>query len=340
MNSSAQQSILVTGGAGYIGSITSHELLNAGFRVVIIDNLYSGHRWAVPTEAVFYEGDAGDPDFIDELLVKHNIDAVIHFAGHIVVPESVIDPLKYYRNNVQTSQNLITSCLKREINHFIFSSSAAVYGLPAALPAVETTPTNPINPYGSSKLITEWMLKDVAHASSLDTTTKDNFNYIALRYFNVAGAKIDGSIGQATPEATHLIKVACETVTGLRESITIFGTDYPTPDGTCIRDYIHVEDLAAAHVSAVKYLFQGGESNIFNCGYGKGFSVREVLNAIREISGVPIKIIEGDRRPGDSQEIIADNSKICSTLDWTPKFNDLRLICDSAIRWEEKFQQR
>ncbi|NTU50505.1 MAG: UDP-glucose 4-epimerase GalE, partial [Desulfobulbaceae bacterium] len=240
------KTILVTGGAGFIGSHTSRQLIAAGCNVVVVDNFYSGHKWAVPSQALLVEGDAGDLAFMSRVLLEHQIDAVIHFAGHIVVPESVANPLKYHKNNTCCSRNLIEVCIQHDVQNFIFSSSAAVYGIPAQIPVNETAPTAPINPYGRSKLMTEWMLEDTANSFTTSAPSRNQqkqFRYVALRYFNVAGASLDGTLGQATPEATHLIKVACEAACGKRNHIEIFGTNYPTPDGTCIRDYIHVEDL-------------------------------------------------------------------------------------------------
>ena len=321
--------ILVTGGAGYIGSHTSRHLLAAGYQIVVLDNLYSGHRWAVPDEAIFIEGDAGSIETVDTLLREYDISAIVHFAGHIVVPESVEDPLKYYENNCVVTQTLATQALKHGVEHMIFSSSAAVYGEPDELPVTEATLTNPISPYGRTKLISEWMLEDVSRANN-------QFNFVALRYFNVAGAALDGTLGQSTPEATHLIKVACELVTQKRDKISLFGTDYPTEDGTCVRDYIHIEDLAAAHVSALRYLQAGGASNIYNCGYGQGFSVKQVLDCVAEIAQQDLNVEATGRRLGDPAEIIANNSKILKSLDWKPQHNDIRLICQTALNWERR----
>ena len=328
--------ILVTGGAGYIGSHTSQLLCNSKHDVVVLDNLYSGHRWAVPEAAEFVEGDCADRALVADLHRRFQFDAVIHFAGYVVVPESVSHPERYYRNNVIASLNLIEQVRESGIRHIVFSSSAAVYGLPQILPATENSPTEPINPYGRSKLITEWTLKDLAHAASL--ADQQPFRFAALRYFNVAGAALDGSIGQATPNATHLIKVACETAVGRRESMRVFGTDYDTPDGTCIRDYIHVMDLADAHLRAIEYLAGGGESGIFNCGYGRGFSVYQVIDAVRKASGREVNAIDSPRRPGDPATVVADNSLIRERLGWTPKYQDLDLICQSAWDWECKLQ--
>jgi UDP-glucose 4-epimerase len=333
------RNILVTGGAGYIGSHTSRQLVNAGCNVIVVDNFYSGHRWAVPKEAILIEGDAGDLELMTRLLSLHHIEAVIHFAGHIVVPESVADPLKYHRNNTCCSLNLIDACMHRGMRNFVFSSSAAVYGIPSRIPVAETAPTSPINPYGRTKLMTEWMLEDTANsfssASNASTSPQDRFRYVALRYFNVAGASRDGSLGQATPNASHLIKVACEAACGKRGSISIYGTDYPTPDGTCIRDYIHVEDLAQAHLLALAHLFAGGSSEILNCGYGTGFSVREILAAVKEVSGVQFKIIETERRAGDPPALISDPQRIKELFAWQPTLQNIHQICETAYKWEK-----
>lgn len=320
--------VLVTGGAGYIGSHTHWQLIDAGYTVVVLDNLYSGHRWAVHPRASFEEGNAGDIELVRRLLRHYKIEGVLHFAGHIVVPESVTDPLKYYQNNTAVSRNLIASCVQEGVENFIFSSTAAVYGMPETMPVTEQTATVPINPYGTSKLMTEWMLRDVAASR--------RFRYVALRYFNAAGARVDGVLGQATPEATHLIKVACQTACGLRERISIFGTDYGTPDGTCVRDYIHVDDLAAAHIAALRYLESERESQIFNCGYGKGFSVREVLEMVERVSGRRLDVDESPRRAGDSPILVSDSSRLRRELQWQPKHQDLRTICQSAYQWEKK----
>lgn len=322
--------ILVTGGAGYIGSHTSKLLVEAGYKLVVLDNLYSGHRWAVPKEATFVEGNAGDIALVSDLIRQHQIKAVIHFAGHIVVPESVADPLKYYGNNTCVSRNLLQACTTCGLENFIFSSTAAVYGTPEKLPATESTPTLPINPYGRSKLMIEEILADVAATGKL--------RYMALRYFNVAGADPEGGIGQATPEATHLIKVACEVACGERDHINVFGSDYPTPDGTCVRDYIHVMDLGLAHIQALKYLLDGGESKTLNCGYGHGFSVREVLNSVVKVSGKKLDVRMVPRRAGDAAAIVADASKLRKLLGWNPKLDDLDTICRTAYDWEVKWQ--
>ena len=327
------KNILVTGGAGYIGSHTVRQLVQAGYNVVVIDNLYSGFRWAVDSAAEFVNANVGDYPLVSSLLRDRKIDAVIHFAGHVVVPESVENPLKYYANNTVNSQRLIEACKHSNVAGFIFSSTCSVYGEAEVMPITESTPTNPINPYARSKLMTEWMLRDTAD-SGTGRADDGAFRYVALRYFNVAGAALDGRLGQATPAATHLIKVACEVACGKRKALRIFGTDYATPDGTCIRDYIHVEDLAAAHVLALDYLAQGGAANVMNCGYGQGHSVREVVEMVRRVGRSDFTAEETDRRAGDPPILIADNGKIRTTLGWEPRYNDLELICRSALDWE------
>ncbi|TDJ71406.1 MAG: UDP-glucose 4-epimerase GalE [Proteobacteria bacterium] len=326
--------VLVTGGAGYIGSHTCRQLIDAGYSVVVLDNFYSGHRWAVPKETTLVEGDVGDVTLARETLTQYGIDAVIHFAGHIVVPESVANPIKYYRNNTIASCNLVQACVDVGVDKFIFSSTAAVYGIPTVLPVSEDAVAAPINPYGMSKLATEWILRDVA--ASLDgQQNKGGFRYMALRYFNVAGARLDGTLGQATPEATHLIRVAAEAACGMRDSITIFGTDYPTEDGTCVRDYIHVDDLAMAHLAALTYLIDGGKSQTLNCGYGIGFSVRQVLDTIQNVSNTELNIREGPRRSGDPPSLVANAQRIRDTLGWRPQHQDISVICRSAYNWEK-----
>jgi UDP-glucose 4-epimerase len=321
--------VLVTGGAGYIGSHTVRQLVAAGHRVVVLDDLSTGHRWAVAPQATLVVGNAGDAELVARLIDEHRVEAVIHFAGSIVVSESVTDPLKYYGNNASVSRNLIEVCVRKAIARFIFSSTAAVYGTPEKVPVAETAPTKPINPYGKSKLITEWMLEDVAASGAAGA-----FKHVILRYFNVAGASLDGTLGQATEIATHLIKIACEAACGVREKVTIYGTDYPTPDGTCIRDYIHVEDLARAHLDALRYLEKGGASDTFNVGYGTGYSVREVLMAVEKAAGVKLRIEEGARRAGDAAHMVADASKISETLDWKGRNGRLERICRGAYAWE------
>jgi UDP-glucose 4-epimerase len=301
----------------------------------VLDDFSTGHRWAIAPEAVVVAGDAGDQALVETLIEQHAVGAVVHFAGSIVVPESVRDPLKYYRNNAAASRNLIEACVKKGVERFVFSSTAAVYGIPDRQPVSESTPQRPINPYGTTKLITEWVLRDVVASQEQQGSVKDgSFRYVALRYFNVAGASLDGTLGQATPAATHLIKVACEAACGMRDKVTVFGTDYPTPDGTCIRDYIHVEDLARAHLDALAYLGAGGTSDTFNCGYGRGFSVRQVLQAVQKAAGVKLPIEDGPRRPGDPPELVAESSRIRNVLGWKPKHDDLEVICETAFRWE------
>ena len=321
--------VLVTGGAGYIGSHTARSLVASGRPVVVLDSLYSGHRWAVPSQAVFVHGDVGDAGLVRDILATHSVDAVLHFAAHVEVPESVTDPLKYYRNNVTGSLRLIEACVESGVDRLVFSSSAAVYGVPDHLPVTEETPLSPINPYGWSKAMTEQMLADLA-----DSRTPTPMRHVALRYFNVAGASLDGALGQATPNATHLIKVACEAACGRRERVVVFGTDYPTPDGTGVRDYVHVEDLADAHLAALTYLENGGASRALNCGYGHGYSVREVLETVRRVSGVDFPVVEADRRAGDPPALIADAGRIRDVLSWVPRYDDLEQICRSAYQWE------
>ncbi len=318
--------ILVTGGAGYIGSHVIKQLGARGAHLVVLDNLSTGFR-----DAVLYgeliEGNTGDMALVAQLLRDYPIRTVLHFAAHIVVPESVSDPLKYYRNNTCNTRNLLECCARGGVEQFIFSSTAAVYGIPENTHLSESMPTAPINPYGSSKLMSEWMLRDLAAAHGL--------RYVILRYFNVAGADPAGQLGQSTPEATHLIKVACETALGKRDHIDIFGTDYPTPDGTCIRDYIHVDDLAAAHLRALDYLTAGGPATTLNCGYGHGYSVREVLDAVQRAAGTELNIRETARRPGDPPALTADSRAIRAALDWTPCHDDLDHIVHTALQWEK-----
>jgi UDP-glucose 4-epimerase len=327
INGSECMTVLVTGGAGFIGSHMVWELLDNGHTPVVIDNLTTGFRWAVPPQVTLITGDVGDGDLVRTVMRKHAITAVIHFAGSIVVPESVADPLGYYNNNTVKSRALIEAAVQCGVKHFIFSSTAAVYGNPAASPVAETAVPAPMSPYGSSKLMTEIMLADAARAHDL--------HYCALRYFNVAGADPKGRTGQSTAGATHLIKVACETALGQRSHIDVFGTDYPTPDGTCIRDYIHVSDLAAAHTSALTYLRAGGKSDIFNVGYSKGYSVLEVVDAVKRVSGRTFDVRMAPRRPGDPASIVAASAKIRDTLDWTPRNDDLDAIVRQALAWED-----
>ena len=326
-------SVLVTGGAGYIGSHSVLALLDAGWDVVVLDNLVTGFSWAIDDRASFVEGAVEDMALTARIIADHNIGAILHFAGSVVVPESVTDPLKYYRNNTAASRALIESAVAGGVRHFIFSSTAATYGEPDAIPVQESAPTVPINPYGRSKLMTEHMLQDISAAHPM--------NHAALRYFNVAGADPEGRSGQSTDGATHLIKVAVEAATGKRDHVAIFGTDFDTADGTGVRDYIHVSDLAAAHVAALDKLVEDpARSYILNCGYGRGFSVSEVLDAVDRITNAPIeRRIEG-RRAGDPAALVADNSAILDTLRWTPQRDDIDLIVADAMAWERKLAEK
>jgi UDP-glucose 4-epimerase len=325
--------VLVTGGAGYIGSHAVLALLDAGYPVVVLDNLVTGFRWAVDARAAFVEADITDDATVRAAMRDHQVGAVMHFAGSIIVPESVSDPLKYYRNNTAASRSLVESAVACGVKHFIFSSTAATYGTPERVPIVESDPTRPINPYGMSKLMTEAMLKDVAHAHP--------FNFCALRYFNVAGADPAGRTGQSTAGATHLIKVAVEAAIGKRGHVSVFGADFDTADGTGVRDYIHVSDLAAAHVEALALLLaEPGQSHILNCGYGHGYSVLEVLDAVDRVTNMTIeRRIEG-RRAGDPAALIADNGAILATLPWRPQYDDLERIVVDALAWERKLAER
>ncbi len=319
--------ILVTGGAGYIGSHVVRQLGEADEQVVTLDNLCTGFEAAVKSGELVV-GDTGDAKLLDELFEEHGFDTVMHFAAHTIVPESVRDPLKYYRNNTANSRTLLEACQQHGVKHFVFSSTAAVYGIPPDGKAAETTATRPINPYGTSKLMTEMMLRDLAFAGGP--------NYVTLRYFNVAGCDPAGTIGQSTPHATLLVKVACEVAVGKRPEISIFGTDYATPDGTALRDYIHVEDLATAHLDALAYLRDGGKSATLNCGYGHGYSVREVLNAVERECGESLNKVEAPRRAGDPPILIAVSDKIKDVIGWTPKFDDLQTIVRTSLEWERK----
>jgi len=320
--------VLVTGGAGFIGSHMVLELLDAGEDVVVLDNLSTGFRWAVPGEANFVEGDVGDHDLVSRLFLSNSIDAIIHFAGSVVVPESVANPLGYYLNNTCKSRSLIASAVEIKVPHFIFSSTAAVYGMPKENPVAEGALLEPISPYGTSKLMTELMLRDTARAHDL--------RYVALRYFNVAGADPRGRGGQSTARATHLIKVACETALGERPYLEVFGTDYPTPDGTCIRDYIHVSDLVRAHLDALRYLRAGGKSEVLNCGYGSGFSVLDVIGSVKQVSQSDFAVRMGPRRAGDPAAIVAKADRISEVLGWKPRLNDLDTIVGHALAWEKR----
>jgi UDP-glucose 4-epimerase len=324
--------ILVTGGAGYIGSQMVRELADAGESVVVLDNLSTGHRWAVADSVPIIVGETGDQPLVMELIREHEIEAIIHFAASIVVPDSVRDPLSYYRNNTANSRSLIECAIKNGVDKFIFSSTAAVYGNPSSSPIAEAAPTLPISPYGWSKLMTEIMLRDASAAHGL--------TYVILRYFNVAGADPDCRTGQSSPNATHLIKVAAETALGLRPKLEVFGTDYPTPDGTCIRDYIHVADLARAHSDALRHIRSGGTSLTLNCGYGHGFSVLDVIETVKRVSGVDFDVEYAPRRPGDPAQLVASSEKARATLAWKPRFDDLSTIVTHALAWEKALKTR
>ena len=319
--------ILVTGGAGYIGSHTVRQLGDAGYEVIVYDNLSTGSAKALLNGSL-YIGDLADNLALEMAFAKHNFDAVLHFAASISVPESVANPLDYYTNNTRNTLNLLRCCQKFGVNKFVFSSTAAVYGEPRENSVSEACPTNPINPYGWSKLMSERMIRDYGFSS--------DFKYVILRYFNVAGADLVGRIGQSSPKASHLIRVACDAALGNIPAVGIFGTDFDTPDGTGIRDYIHVEDLAAAHIDALSYLNNGGESEILNCGYGQGYSVTEVLNKLQEITGVDFPTVEFPRRAGDPACVISQGDRIRQVLGWQPKYNDLEIILSTAYAWEKK----
>ena len=323
--------VLVTGGAGYIGSHVVLALRELDYPVVILDDLSTGHKQAVPDGCEFVLGNAGDRDLLPRVFKQYKINSVMHFAGSIIVEESVQEPVKYYENNTLVSLHLIESCIKEQVENFIFSSTAAVYGDSATMPADESSPLAPLNPYGHSKAMTEQILKDAASASSL--------TYIALRYFNVAGADPQRRSGQRSKQSTHLIKVACETALGRRDQITVFGNDYPTADGTCIRDYIHVSDLASAHVRALDYLQTSDDSQVLNCGYGEGYSVSQVLDTLQEIIGSNINIVQGDRRAGDAAELVADITRLSLILAWKPEYNDLKTIIYDALEWEKIYNK-
>ena len=320
--------VLVTGGAGYIGSHMVHALADAGESVAVVDNLSTGFSHFIPEGVPLYIGDAGDENLLEGVINSHKVDAIIHFAGSIVVPDSMRDPLGYYRNNTVTTRNVLASAVKCGVKKFIFSSTAAVYGNPDRMPVAEDAPTRPLSPYGTSKLMTEIMLRDVARAHEL--------SYVVLRYFNVAGADPKLRCGIAVPGATHLLKVAVEAATGQRAKFDVFGTDYPTPDGTCIRDLIHVSDLAQAHRAALAYLRAGGRSETLNCGYGHGYSVLEVIEAVRRMAGRNFAVDQAPRRPGDIMTMIAETQRIKAVLDWTPQFDNLDTIAGHALAWEEK----
>lgn len=324
--------VLVTGGAGYIGSHMVLALQDAGEQVVVLDNLSTGFDWAVPQGVTLVKGDMGDEALVSNTLKKHNIDSIAHFAAKIVVPESVSDPLGYYLNNTAKSRTLLQCAVSHDVKHFIFSSTAAVYGEPTANPVSEDLPLEPVSPYGRSKLMTEWMLQDTAKAHGL--------RYVVLRYFNVAGGDPQQRSGQSTPNATHLIKVACQTALGQRSHMDVYGTDYATPDGSCLRDYIQVSDLAHAHLDALTYLRSGGESNVFNCGYGRGYSVLNVIDVVKRVSGVNFDVRLSPRRPGDPAAIVAKADRVKEILNWTPQHNNLEQIVRQALNWEKHLHEK
>ncbi len=324
--------VLVTGGAGYIGGHMVLELLDAGEKVVVLDDLSTGFRWAIPDGVPFFAGDFGNAVLVESIIQSHQIDAIAHFAAKIVVPESVSNPLLYYSNNTAKARDLLECAVRNKIKHFIFSSTAAVYGEPAVNPVTEDVTLAPINPYGRSKLMVEWMLDDTAKAHGL--------TYVVLRYFNVAGADPKGRMGQSTPQATHLIKVAVQAALGHRQGMDVFGTDYPTRDGSCIRDYIQVTDLARAHLLALAYLRGGGASLACNCGYGRGSSVFEVINVVKKVSGVDFDVRLAGRRAGDPAALVAGAERIRATLGWQPQYDDLDLIVQQAFDWERRLHNR
>ncbi|MEN8764073.1 MAG: UDP-glucose 4-epimerase GalE [Thiogranum sp.] len=327
----SENKILVTGGAGYIGSHVVRLLSRSGKQVVVLDNLSTGFSNAV-VGAELIVGDTGDKDLVNSLLAEHKVDTVLHFAAHTIVPESVENPLKYYGNNTCCTRSLLECCSGAGVRYFIFSSTAAVYGIPDDTFCTEDSPLSPINPYGTSKLMSEMMLRDLGKASDM--------SHVILRYFNVAGSDPDGRIGQSTEKATLLIKVAAEVAVGKREQLYVFGSDYPTPDGTGVRDYIHVDDLADAHIKALEYLGKGGDSVTLNCGYGHGYSVREVIDAVNRVNGSPIKVKEEERRAGDPPALIAKADKVREVLGWEPSYDDLDFIVKTSLDWERKqFEQ-
>ena len=326
-------SVLVTGGAGYIGGHMVLALLDAGERVVVLDDLSTGFRWAVPEAATFVQGDFGDQALVARILVEHDIDAVAHFAAKIVVPDSVSDPLGYYLNNTAKARALIESVVKGGVKHFIFSSTAAVYGEPEQSPVAEDIAKAPINPYGRSKLMVEWMLADACTAHDLRA--------VVLRYFNVAGADPQGRLGQSGPNATHLIKVAVQAALGHRDGMNVFGTDYPTPDGSCVRDYIQVSDLIAAHMLALKHLRNGGESLTCNCGYSRGLSVLEIVDTVKRVSGVDFPVRVSGRRAGDPASLVARANRVRAVLGWQPRYaDDVDAIVKQALDWERRLHNR
>jgi len=325
--------VLVTGGAGYIGSHTTQKLLDNGYDVTVLDNLSTGFAEAVPSDADFVKGDIRDQNFVSQLMKEKSITSVVHFAAKLIVPESIEKPYEYYENNVGGSLSLIKACKQNNVTQFVFSSTAAVYGEANADALItESSLTSPLNPYGSSKLMVEQILKDADLAYGLRS--------VILRYFNVAGGAVNGLNGQRTQNATHLIKVAAQAALGTRPQLNVFGTDYATADGTCIRDYIHVEDLAEAHVKALEHLYAGKKSSLANCGYGQGFSVLEVLSTMKKISGNDFVTIYDQRRAGDARSLVADSSHLQNNFDWKPKRNNLELICKTAYEWEKSLNER
>ena len=323
--------ILVTGGAGYIGSHMVLDLVETDEEVIVLDDLSTGFPYLVPKGVRLVEGDIGDKVLLDRLIKDHNIDAIAHFAARIVVPESVSSPLGYYLNNTSKARTLIEAAVHGGVSSFIFSSTAAVYGEQKAMPVTEETPPAPVSPYGRSKLMVEWMLEDAGKAHGL--------NAMILRYFNVAGADPKGRSGQSTPKATHLVKTAVETAIGRRPGMAVYGTDYPTADGTCVRDYIHVSDLARAHVLALDYLRSGGQGTVLNCAYGHGSSVLDVIETVKRVAGIDFPVSMEDRRPGDPPEIVATGKKIRELLGWKPRFDDLEAIVSHALSWERHLQK-
>lgn len=326
----SNSTVLVTGGAGYIGSHTVLQLVARGERVVVLDDLSTGFRQAV-RDVPLVVGNVGDRRLVDGLLAEHKVDTIIHFAAHTIVPESVSNPLKYYGNNTCATRSLLEAASQAGVKHFVFSSTAAVYGIPATGQASEDSPTAPINAYGTSKLMSEWMLRDLCAATPM--------RHVVLRYFNVAGSDPQGRIGQSTRAATLLVKVACEAAVGKRPFLSVFGTDYPTPDGTGVRDYIHVEDLATAHLNSLDYLRAGGKSLIANAGYGHGYSVREVLSSVEKIAGIKLDIREEPRRAGDPPSLVARCDKVRELLKWQPKFDDIDTIVRTSLDWEKRLQR-
>jgi UDP-glucose 4-epimerase len=326
----ASSTVLVTGGAGYIGSHTVLQLIARGERVVVLDDLSTGFRQAV-RDVPLVIGNVGDRRLVDQLLAEHGVDTIVHFAAHTIVPESVSNPLKYYGNNTCATRSLLEAAAHAGVKHFVFSSTAAVYGVPSVSIVSEDTPTSPINPYGASKLMSEWMLRDLCAATSM--------SHVALRYFNVAGSDPQGRIGQSTRAATLLIKVACEAAVGKRPFLSVFGTDFPTPDGTGVRDYIHVDDLATAHLNSLDYLRAGGQSTVANVGYGHGYSVREVLSSVEKVAGLKLDIREEPRRAGDPPSLVAKCDRVRQVLKWQPRLDDIDTIVRTSLAWEKRLQR-